>query len=258
MKTTNFILFPNLILILWILSLQKSVGISLLWRSDDDDNVDDDNLVGGLRWNDLSVSIPKKKKFMFSSRSMRKNECRYEDYKNCDSKDDGDDEKYLLQPSCGFVKNGHICAIIGPSGAGKSTLLAALSGTTPKGSSKQVKGSVWVDTVQQETVDGEHFERISKSFVSMNEGQIALLSQHDSFFSMLTPRETLHIATFLQLDVDRLEREILISNTLDKLGLRHVQTRRIGDPTYSHSGNVASGSLSGGERRRLSVGTFMK
>ncbi len=136
-------------------------------------------------------------------------------------------------------------------GAGKSTLLAALSGTTPKRSGKQVKGSVWIDHVEG---DADHVH-VTKSFLSINDGQVALLSQSDTFFSMLTPRETLNIATFLQLGgIDESEREVLIDNTLDKLGLRHIESRRIGDPVIGHSGNIASGSLSGGERRRLSVG----
>ena len=74
---------------------------------------------------------------------------------------------------------------------------------------------------------------------------------------MLTPRETLHLATFLQLvGIDKVEREMLIDRTLDQLGLRHVESRRIGNPIIGPSGNIRSGSLSGGERRRLSVGTF--
>ena len=42
---------------------------------------------GGLRWRDLSISLP-----------TRKN------------------GTYLVEPSSGFVQNGHVLAIIGPSG----------------------------------------------------------------------------------------------------------------------------------------------
>ena len=75
--------------------------------------------IGGLRWRDLSVSPLHRKKGV-------------------------EDSSYLLEPSSGFIQNGHITAIIGPSGSGKSTFLRALSGTTPKGS-KSVSGSVWFD-----------------------------------------------------------------------------------------------------------------
>ena len=98
------------------------------------------------------------------------------------------------------------------------------------------------------------FVQVSKSDLSMQDGHVALLSQSDTFFSMLTPRETLHLATYLQLNLDTFERENLIDDTLDKLGLRHVESRQIGSPIIGDSGSVTAGSLSGGERRRLSVG----
>ena len=72
---------------------------------------------GGLRWRDLSVTLPGKR---------------------------GDSHRFLVKPSSGFVQNGHVTAIIGPSGSGKSTLLAALSGTTRRG--KHVHGSVWMES----------------------------------------------------------------------------------------------------------------
>ena len=67
-------------------------------------------ILGGIRWNNVSVSISKKKKFfgLLGGREQR----RWKDGKN----DDDDPKKrnrYLLQPSSGFVQNGHICAIIG-------------------------------------------------------------------------------------------------------------------------------------------------
>lgn len=100
-----------------------------------------------------------------------------------------------------------------------------------------------------------------KYFVSMSKGQVALLSQSDSFFSMLTPRETLDLATFLQLDIHTSDRERIIDQTLDQLGLKHVESRKIGDAGIGNSDSGSSGggrgdggSLSGGERRRLSVG----
>lgn len=63
---------------------------------------------------------------------------------------------------------------------------------------------------------------------------------------MLTARETMNLATFFQLDVNKVEHEKLVDNTLDKLGLRHVKHMTIGDEGHN-------GCLSGGERRRLSI-----
>lgn len=82
-------------------------------------------------------------------------------------------------------------------------------------------------------------------------GDIALLQQHDDFFDMLTAREVLVLATFLQLNMDHKEQKDLVDHIMDSLGLRHVESNRIGSQAGS-----ASGRLSGGERRRLSIGTW--
>lgn len=83
---------------------------------------------GGIRWRNLSVSIADKRKRI----------------------------RHLVESSSGFVRNGHVVAIIGPSGAGKSTFLAALAGVTPKGSSKKVSGSVWRES-QLSTKQNERY-----------------------------------------------------------------------------------------------------
>ena len=114
-----------------------------------------------------------------------------------------------------------------------------------------VFGSIWIENVK---IDDKKDIEVSKSNLSMRDGQIALLTQTDTFFSMLTPRETLYLATFLQLNLNQAERDVLIDDTLDKLGLRHVESRQIGSPIIGDSGSIIGGSLSGGERRRLSVG----
>ncbi len=222
--------------------------VGSLFSGDDDNDYDITTKKthnGGMRWVNLSVSLKKEKRrtspFQFFKRDRN-------------SDDSAEELQYLLQPCSGFVRNGHVCAIIGPSGAGKSTLLGALSGTTPEGSGKKISGSVWIDFFDHK--NGNNDMQVSKSFLSINKGQVALLSQSDLFFSMLTPRETLALATFLQLDIDKEQREVLIDQTLDKLGLRHVESRRIGSPIIGESGGnigTSAGSLSGGERRRLSV-----
>jgi len=118
----------------------------------------------------------------------------------------------------------------------KSTLIAALSGTTQKGS-KDVSGSVWIDSKDDK-----------KTVLSISSGDIALLQQHDAFFDMLTAREVLSLATFLQLNINHEEQQDLVDHIMDSLGLRHVESNRIGSQAGS-----GSCRLSGGERRRLSV-----
>ena len=93
----------------------------------------------------------------------------------------------ILQPSSGFIPSGHLCGIIGPSGSGKSTFLAALGGVTPNHSGLMVSGNVWWQGAN-----------LTKSTLSLKDGQVAWLQQHDAFFGMLTTREAVEMAAFLE------------------------------------------------------------
>jgi ABC-type multidrug transport system ATPase subunit len=90
--------------------------------------------------------------------------------------------------------------------------------------------------------------------IDESSGEVALLQQHDCFFAQLTPRETVNLAAFLQLDHGADEQNQLVDNILDSLGLRHVEARSVGEQLSGSYGKASGGSLSGGERRRLSVG----
>ena len=94
------------------------------------------------------------------------------------------------------------------------------------------------------------YDQQTKKFI--RNGEVALLQQTDVFFSKLTPKETLHLATFLQLSKDEREREHMVAKILSELGLTKVQNLMIGENEMS-----SSQRLSGGERRRLSVGTYV-
>ena len=100
--------------------------------------------------------------------------------------------------------------------------------------------------------------RPTAEFFCIRSGNVALLQQHDSFFAQLTPRETVKLAAFLQLDQGADEQNRLVDSILDSLGLRNVEARSVGDQLNNSGGGVlgkkSGGSLSGGERRRLSVG----
>ena len=103
-----------------------------------------------------------------------------------------------------------------------------------------------------------------------------MLSQHDNFFQMLTPRESLELAAYFEVLKQKRNDPAAIDNhkelaekKLSLLGLSSVADNRIGDRTRI-GGNTGgrrwfpkankvfskvrrSGGLSGGERRRLSV-----
>jgi ABC-type multidrug transport system ATPase subunit len=141
----------------------------------------------------------------------------------------------LLHPFSFLVGNGQVCGIIGPSGSGKSTLLTALAGS----SSLQVDGLVWLQD-----------KNGIATTLSLQDGQVAYLQQHDAFFHMLTVRETLELAAYLEFsDTPKPSRDKLVQQTMDALGLAKVSHRAIGDRVHARGAG-----LSGGERRRLSVG----
>jgi len=177
--------------------------------------MNNDTNISGLRWVNLSVQTKKKK---------------------------------LLHPSHGFIPSGKMCGVIGPSGAGKSTFLSALAGTTPHSSSLHLTGSVWLTEVAK---NGNANQTLNASYLSNSEGEVALLQQDDSFFSMLTPKETIELAAILQLPSSKHERQNTVDNILGSLGLKAHENRRIGERVI---GSSNKGGLSGGERRRLSVG----
>ena len=146
-----------------------------------------------------------------------------------------DDGAVLVHSFSGSIANGHACGVIGPSGAGKSCFLAALGGA----SSLHVGGYIW-----RLDADG------NATSLRMQEGQVAYLQQHDSFFHMLTVRETLELAAYLEFPTkSKATRDDLVDRNLDALGLAKVANRPIGDRSLTNRAG-----LSGGERRRLSVG----
>mgnify|MGYP005840120477 CR=1 FL=1 len=162
--------------------------------------------------------------------------------------------EYILHPSSGFVENGHICGVLGPSGAGKTTLLASLAGRPD--STLHVFGKV-LHYVNNHYGKGkhnnnDHNNNSNVTCAPVRPGSVAWLRQHDAFFERLTVKETLQLATFLELpDLTPSEREDVATSCLESLGLGGLQSRRVGS---SKATKVSGGaSLSGGEMRRLSV-----
>lgn len=169
------------------------------------------------------------------------------------------------------------------SGAGKTTLLNALGGTTPRSSGVFLTGTVWYEMVLSDISQAANSTNTSshvRYHLSQQEGDIAMLSQHDDFFDMLTPRESLEFAAYLESQKKSTRKEsskkqndpkVIAQRQLTSLGLLGVAERRIGDRTKMNGGGHGTsrpwirmrkllkmrggggGGLSGGERRRLSL-----
>lgn len=127
------------------------------------------------------------------------------------------------------AKPGEITAVAGPSGAGKTTLLEILAGKIP---SRKVSGEVLVNG---NPVDSESFGRLS-----------GYVTQDDALFPLLTVEETLMYSALLRLPVGRKEARERVALLMKDLGLDHISASRVGEGSAS--------GVSGGERRRLSIG----
>lgn len=138
----------------------------------------------------------------------------------------GGGERLLLRSVTCEAPPGEVVAIVGPSGAGKTTLLSVLAGSADPG--RVVSGAVLVNG---RPMDAARFRRAS--------GHVP---QDDALFPMLTVEESLLYSARLRLRAappgaaEARARELMA-----ELGLRHVAGSRVA-------------SVSGGERRRVSIG----
>ncbi|XP_027362845.1 ABC transporter G family member 17-like [Abrus precatorius] len=140
------------------------------------------------------------------------------------------EEVDLLHDITGYAPKGCITAVMGPSGAGKSTLLDGLAGRIASGS---LKGRVSLDGT---TVSASLIKRTS-----------AYIMQEDRLFPMLTVYETLMFAADFRLGPLSLsDKKQRVEKLIEQLGLSSSRNTYIGDE--------GTRGLSGGERRRVSIG----
>uniref|UniRef100_A0A0D9VIV3 ABC transporter G family member 5 n=1 Tax=Leersia perrieri TaxID=77586 RepID=A0A0D9VIV3_9ORYZ len=146
--------------------------------------------------------------------------------------DDNAPTKSLLDGISGEARDGELLAVMGASGSGKSTLLDALAGRISRGS---LRGRV---ELNGEPLNGRRRRAIS-----------AYVMQDDLLYPMLTVRETLRFAAEFRLPraLSRDKKRARVEALIEQLGLARDADTIIGDE--SHRG------VSGGERRRVSIGT---
>ncbi|XP_062119466.1 ABC transporter G family member STR2-like [Humulus lupulus] len=136
----------------------------------------------------------------------------------------------LLHQIRGYAPKGSITAVMGPSGAGKSTLLDGLAGRIASGS---LMGRVCLDGVVMNA--------------SMVKRTSAYIMQEDRLFPMLTVYETLMFAADFRLgSISRTDKKQRVEKLIEQLGLTSARNTFIGDE--------GSRGVSGGERRRVSIG----
>ncbi|CAI8614522.1 unnamed protein product [Vicia faba] len=140
--------------------------------------------------------------------------------------------KILLNNISGEARDGEIMAVLGASGSGKSTLIDALADRISK---ESLKGTV--------TLNGDVLESSLQKVIS------AYVMQDDLLFPMLTVEETLMFSAEFRLprSLSKSKKKARVQALIDQLGLRNAASTVIGDE--GHRG------VSGGERRRVSIGT---
>ncbi|GMI26040.1 hypothetical protein TrCOL_g4617 [Triparma columacea] len=162
-------------------------------------------------------------------------------------------KKNIIEPTSYNLLSGHTLGILGPSGSGKSTFLTALAGILPS-STLTSSGDVTIYTSQ----NNDQNNAKTPPLRHLQLADVAFLAQDDSFFSMLTVRETLETEEELQFKRNKDYRKIAEKNrrnVINALGLNKLLNRRVGDRRLG--GTTNQNGLSGGERRRLSVAVEM-
>ncbi|OIV91097.1 hypothetical protein TanjilG_30319 [Lupinus angustifolius] len=139
--------------------------------------------------------------------------------------------RFLLKNVSGEAKPGRLLAIMGPSGSGKTTLLNVLAGQLAASQRLHLSGLL----------------EFNGKPSSKNPYKFAYVRQEDLFFSQLTVRETLSLATELQLpNISSAEgRDEYVNNLLFKLGLVSCADTNVGDAKVR--------GISGGEKKRLAM-----
>ncbi|CAI0441470.1 unnamed protein product [Linum tenue] len=133
---------------------------------------------------------------------------------------------FILRDVNFVARPGELTAIAGPSGAGKTTLLDIVAGKICS-SCRQVSGEVLINN---RPLDARAIRR-----------QSGFVTQEDALFPELTVEETLTYSAQLKLPGGRIEASGRVGKLIQELGLVRVSKSRVG-------------SISGGERRRVSIG----
>ncbi|CAM6127225.1 unnamed protein product [Calypogeia fissa] len=141
------------------------------------------------------------------------------------------DNQVLLHNLTGFAAPGAMLAIMGPSGSGKSTLLDSLAGRLARNA--RLSGEVMLN---------------GRKLPNLTFGVAAYVTQIDELIGTLTVRETVEYSASLRLpgSMPASERRAIVESTIVEMGLLDSQNTYIG--TWHLRG------LSGGEKRRLSIG----
>ncbi|CAB4384530.1 hypothetical protein RhiirA5_476344 [Rhizophagus irregularis] len=139
-------------------------------------------------------------------------------------------DKQVLHSIHGVVKPGEVMAIMGGSGAGKTTFLDILARKNKAG---RIRGKTLVNG---HLVDDETFKNV-----------VGYVDQEDHLLPTLTVYETILYSALLRLprEMSFEAKNFRVMETMSELGILRIKDSRIGD--------AGARSISGGEKRRVSI-----
>eukprot|EP01101_Sappina_pedata_P003338 TRINITY_DN1357_c0_g1_i3.p1 TRINITY_DN1357_c0_g1~~TRINITY_DN1357_c0_g1_i3.p1 ORF type:complete len:702 (-),score=226.60 TRINITY_DN1357_c0_g1_i3:37-2013(-) len=181
------------------------------------DNMDDPNTTIALKYTDISYTVSK---MGFSMTRL----CFAPPQK-----------KKILKDLNGAFYEGELSAIMGPSGAGKTTFLTLISGRYMTG---KIEGEIRIHGTVRTWKNRNKFRR-----------HCAFVAQDDTLFGNLTTMETFTFASRLRLprEMSSAKKHARVMEVVDELSLSRALPTSIGTPGIP-------GGVSGGERKRVSIG----
>ena len=143
-------------------------------------------------------------------------------------------KKLILNNLSGYFTHGRLTGIMGPSGAGKTSLIEILSGQSKQG---EDIGNIYLNGNPS---DISNIKKIS-----------GFVFQDDIILKTMTVKEALYMSALLRLPEEISEQEKMnkVNEMIKLLHLEQCENTIVGDSL--------SKGISGGERKRLSVGMEM-
>ncbi|KAE8969622.1 hypothetical protein PR003_g28580 [Phytophthora rubi] len=145
------------------------------------------------------------------------------------------EQKCILNRISGSASRGQVLGLLGPSGSGKTTLLNTLAAV--KNGDSKLSGELLLDG-----------KKLAKGY----RRTAAYVQQDDSLYSTLTVRECITYSAQLRLPTSMSEsaKSAMVDRVIAELNLGHIAGSRIG----AVGGGSTDRGVSGGERRRVSIG----